>query len=64
MKIVHIITGLGSGGAENMLHKLLRYTDTEKYPQEVISLTDKGVYGEEIEKLGINVHPLELNKKK
>ena len=44
-KIVHIITGLGSGGAEHMLYRLLNYSDKEKYYHEVISLTNEGVYG-------------------
>ena len=62
-KIVHIITGLGSGGAEHMLYKLLKYSDREKYYHEVISLLDDGVYGKKIEDLGIKVYCLNLNKK-
>lgn len=62
-KIVHIITGLGSGGAEHMLYKLLKYSDREKYYHEVISLLDNGVYGKKIEDLGIKVYCLNLNKK-
>lgn len=61
-KIVHIITGLDNGGAENMLHKLLKYSNRKEYYHEVISLMDKGVYGEKIEKLGIEVYCLNLNK--
>jgi len=63
IKIVHIITGLGSGGAENMLYKLLKYSDKDKYYHEVISLMDKGIFGEEIEKEGIKVHTLNLSNK-
>ncbi len=62
-KIVHIITGLGSGGAEHMLYKLLKYSDRKKYYHEVISLMDDGVYGKKIEDLGIKVYCLNLNKK-
>jgi glycosyltransferase involved in cell wall biosynthesis len=62
-KIIHIITGLGSGGAENMLYKLLKYSNKKKYYHEVISLMDEGVYGKKIENLGIKVHCLYLNKK-
>lgn len=61
-KIVHIITGLGSGGAENMLYKLLKYSNRQKYYHEVISLLDDGVYGKEIKDLGIKVHCLNINK--
>jgi len=62
IKVVHIITGLGSGGAENMLYKLLKYSDRKKYYHEVISLLDEGVYGNKIEELGIKVHCLNINK--
>src|SRR5699024_4460470 len=62
-KIVHIITGLGSGGAENMLYKLVKYSDKNKFQHEVISLMDKGIYGEKIEKLDIKVHSLNLTQK-
>jgi len=62
-KIVHIITGLGSGGAENMLYKLVKYSDKNKFQHEVISLMDKGIYGEKIEKLDIKVHTLNLTQK-
>lgn len=61
-KIVHIITGLNSGGAENMLYKLLKYSDREKYYHEVISLMDEGVYGEKIKDQGIKVHCLNISR--
>lgn len=61
--IVHIITGLGNGGAEMMLYKLLSKIDRKKYNIEVISLTDKGIMGPKMEELGIIVHELNLNKK-
>ncbi|RKN85656.1 glycosyltransferase family 4 protein [Paenibacillus ginsengarvi] len=52
-KITHIITGLYAGGAEAMLYKLLSKTDMERFEPSVISLMDKGVYGEKIERLGV-----------
>jgi glycosyltransferase involved in cell wall biosynthesis len=61
-KIVHIITGLGSGGAEHMLYKLLKYSDKKKYYHEVISLMDEGVYGEKIKSQGIKVHCLNISR--
>jgi glycosyltransferase involved in cell wall biosynthesis len=61
-KIIHIISGLGSGGAENMLLKLLRYSDRSKYYHEVISLKDEGIIGKKIKEEGIKVHSLKLNK--
>lgn len=62
-KIVHIITGLGSGGAENMLYKLLKYSDKNKFQHEVISLVDEGIYGEKIEALGVKIYSLNLTPK-
>lgn len=62
-KIVHIISGLGSGGAEHMLYKLIAYSDKEKYAHEVISLIDEGVMGERMNSKNVKVHSLNLNKK-
>ncbi|MTI46835.1 MAG: glycosyltransferase [Firmicutes bacterium] len=61
IKIIHIITGLGSGGAENMLYKLIKYSDKEKYYHEVISLMDEGTVGQKIKDEGVKVHSLELS---
>lgn len=60
IKIIHIITGLGSGGAENMLYKLIKYSDKKQYYHEVISLMDEGVMGDKIKKEGIKIHSLKL----
>ena len=62
-KIVHIITGLGSGGAQNMLYKLLKHSNKDKFNYRVISLMDEGIYGSKIEDLGIKVYCLNINKK-
>lgn len=61
-KIVHIITGLGNGGAEMMLYKLLKYSDRDKCDFQIISMTDEGIMGERIKKLGIPVHILNMKK--
>lgn len=63
IKIVHVITGLGSGGAENMLLKLLRHSDKNSYYHEVISLTDNGILGEQIKREGVKVNTLNINSK-
>ncbi len=55
-KLVHLITGLGSGGAETMLVKLLRGMDKSRFTNVVVSLTDEGVRGEELKQAGIEVH--------
>lgn len=59
-RVVHLITNLSVGGAEMMLYKLLTLTDREKFEPHVIVLTDKGVFGAQIESLGIPVYPVEM----
>ncbi|MHA5067735.1 glycosyltransferase [Cetobacterium somerae] len=61
-RIIHIITGLGNGGAETMLFKLLESMDKNSYELEVISMMDKGITGSKIEKLGIKVHALNMKR--
>ncbi|GGJ95065.1 glycosyl transferase [Lentibacillus kapialis] len=62
LKVTHIIIGLNMGGAETMLYKLLKHTDHEKFDIQVISMMGQGVYGPKIEKLGVKVHCLNMNK--
>lgn len=62
MRIVHIITGLGQGGAEAMLEKLVRTAKTEspEVAQTVVSLKDLGVVGPRLVQLGVPVVTLQL----
>ncbi len=60
MKLVYIITGLSTGGAETMLLKLLQNIDRNRFTPTVISLTTIGEIGPRIERLGIVVHALEM----
>ncbi len=55
MRILYIITGLATGGAESMLLKLLERLDRERYTPMVISLTTSGDIGPRIAVLGIPV---------
>jgi glycosyltransferase involved in cell wall biosynthesis len=57
-KIVFIITGLTTGGAEMMLLKLCSQIDKSRFSLSVISLRDSGNIGPRIEKLGIPVYSL------
>ena len=57
-RITHIITGLNIGGAETMLYRLLSSMDSKEFSFEVISLTDIGLIGKKIQKLGIPVRAL------
>ena len=53
-----VITGLSTGGAEMMLHKVLERIDRQRFSPHVISLTTKGEIGARIEALGIPVEAL------
>ena len=53
MKLIHIINGLGDGGAEAMLFKILLLSN--KNDVKVISLMNRGKYGERLESLGFEV---------
>lgn len=62
LKIAHIITGLGTGGAETMLYNVLAQLDPLRFDSTVISLMPcKGLTIErKIRNLDIEVHSLEL----
>ena len=60
-KILYITTGLATGGAEVMLYNLLAKINRHKFEPIVISLMDKGRFGEAIEQLDIPVYSLEMN---
>jgi len=57
-----LITGLGQGGAETMLYRLLSNMDNNRFENIVISMTDKGVFAEKIEHLGIPVYCLNMKR--
>lgn len=56
--VLHVITGLSTGGAEMMLRKLVGAMDSERFRPIVVSLMDKGTLGERIEALDVPVHAL------
>lgn len=58
MRVLHVITGLSTGGAEAMLLKLLERMDRQHYTSMVISLTTCGDIGPRIAALGIPVRAL------
>ncbi len=62
IRIVHVITGLGVGGAELMLFNLLAVTGRDIFAPAVISLTGNGPVGERIAALGIPVHVLGMRR--
>lgn len=56
MMVLHIITGLGDGGAEAVLHRLVTHDSEDKH--QVISLTDEGKYGALLRERGVEVMAL------
>ena len=61
MKILYIISGLSTGGAEMMLYKLLSVIERGTFEPVVISLTDYGSLGNNIKNLNISVYKMEMN---
>ena len=60
-RMLHIITGLQTGGAELMLASLLAELGDGAYDPMVISLTGRGPVAERIERLGVPVAALNLS---
>ena len=58
MKVVHIITGLSQGGAENVLFRLVTYNNDKNIKNIVISLTNIGHYGDLLKRYNIDVFTL------
>jgi glycosyltransferase involved in cell wall biosynthesis len=61
MKIIHIITGLSTGGAEQALYNLLKGGLAERFDNCVISLRDEGTMGSKISLLGVPVIALNMH---
>lgn len=58
MRILYVVSGLSTGGAELMLFKLLSTLDRARFQAYVVTLRDKGVVGPKIEALGVPVYEL------
>ncbi len=59
-RVVHVITGLDTGGAEMMLYKLLRALPSTRITSSVVSLLPGGELAGPIRDLGIDVHSLNM----
>lgn len=53
IRILHVITGLSTGGAETVLCRLLAGLDRQRFACAVLSLTDRGTRGVEIGAMGV-----------
>jgi glycosyltransferase involved in cell wall biosynthesis len=62
ISVLHLITDLETGGAEIMLAKLVGAIDRDRFSNTVISMTDKGQLGEQIESSGVVVHTLGMKR--
>jgi glycosyltransferase involved in cell wall biosynthesis len=62
MKVLHVITGLNTGGAEMMLYKLLSHIDSSKHEARVLSLIEGGAMRERIQSTGIPVDSLNMRR--
>ena len=61
-KIVHLITGLETGGAERMLARLVGRIDHERFPSAVVSMTGVGAIGREIAGAGVSLYSLGIRR--
>lgn len=64
IRITHIISGLGIGGAERMLVRLVTHSDHTKEHIQVISLSPGGYYAGPLRELGIQVVELDFHSPK
>ena len=61
MKVLHIISNLGVGGAETMLKRLVESDPVSILHTVIVSLTTLGVIGELLRNQGVKVHTLNLS---
>jgi glycosyltransferase involved in cell wall biosynthesis len=62
VRVLHVISGLGIGGAERLLQWTARYHDRDRYPVGVVSLLSGGELASEIRDAGVPL--LELGQKR
>jgi glycosyltransferase involved in cell wall biosynthesis len=60
IRIMHLITGLNTGGAEIALSRLVEVLDRDEFDSHVISMVPTGLVGEHIRALGFPVASLEM----
>jgi glycosyltransferase involved in cell wall biosynthesis len=61
-KIVHLITSLGLGGAENQLCQLVMHSNSTRFKHIVISMQDLGQHGSQLQQQGITVYCLNMRR--
>lgn len=61
LRVVHIISGLGQGGAETVLYRLVTASAQEN-DNQVICFGGPGVFGPRLEAAGVTVHYLHMRR--
>lgn len=62
IRVLHVITDLDNGGAERMLTSLVTAGPRERVESAVVSLLDRGTYGDAIERAGVRVHTVGMRR--
>ncbi len=62
IKVVHLITGLGLGGAERQLIRLVNHSNVEKFSHIVVSMQDEGFLKNELDQKRIKLYTLNMRK--
>jgi len=60
LTILHLITELNVGGAEHMLYKIVSHSNKSNFRHLVVSMTDRGPFGNKIMRSGIRVYELRM----
>lgn len=63
IRVMHVITGLSTGGAEMMLARLVAAADRNSVTPSVVSLTNMGEVGAIIEATGVGVTALGMSRR-
>jgi glycosyltransferase involved in cell wall biosynthesis len=62
MRVLHVITSFGLGGAQTMLQRLVEATRQAGVDQEAVALTASGPVADAIEALGVRTHALDVRR--
>lgn len=62
LRILHVSSGLRTGGAETMLLRLLEKGDRDRFAPTVVSLAEKGAVGQRIEDMGVPVRAMNMHR--
>ena len=60
--VVHLITGLETGGAERMLSRLVARTDRDRFRSLVVSITGPGNMAPAVDRAGIELISLGIRR--